>query len=101
MTYDNIKNHKKQGLTLSLKNTILKKPWREGGSDWLPRLFRISTEIDEVEKKIPDVSGLVTTFILNTNTEQVKTVKLQAFDSSYFYGKIHFEDDDMQSYLMF
>ena len=33
--------------------------------------------------------------------EQDKIVKLQVFDSSYFRGKRHFEDDDTQNYLMF
>ena len=33
--------------------------------------------------------------------EQDKTVKLQAFDSTYFRGKSHFEDDETQNYLMF
>ena len=40
--------------------------------------------------------------------EQDKTVKLQAFDSTYFRGKshfeddeTHFEDDETQNYLMF
>ena len=32
---------------------------------------------------------------------QVKTVKLQAFDSSYFRSKNHFENDDTKSYLLF
>ena len=30
-----------------------------------------------------------------------KTVKLQAFDSSYLHGKSHFEDDGIQNYLVF
>ena len=33
--------------------------------------------------------------------EQNKTVKLQAFDSCYFHDKSYFEDDSMQSYLVF
>ena len=32
--------------------------------------------------------------------EQDKIVIPQAFDSSYFCGKIHFEDDGTQSYLV-
>ena len=32
--------------------------------------------------------------------EQDKILKLQAFDSCYFLGKIHFEDDGMQNYLV-
>ena len=34
-------------------------------------------------------------------TEQDKIIKLQAFDSSYFCGKNHFEDDSTQNYLVF
>ena len=30
-----------------------------------------------------------------------KIITLQAFDSSYFQGKNHFEDDGTQNYLMF
>ena len=33
--------------------------------------------------------------------EQDKMLKLQVFDSSYFRGKSHFEDDGMQNYLLF
>ena len=33
--------------------------------------------------------------------EQDKIVKLQAFDSNYFPGKSHFEDDDKQNYFVF
>ena len=33
--------------------------------------------------------------------EQDKIVKLQAFRSSYFLGKSHFEDDYTQHYLVF
>ena len=32
--------------------------------------------------------------------EQDKIIKLQAFDSSYFRGKSHFQDDDIQNYLV-
>ena len=32
--------------------------------------------------------------------EQDKTVKLQACDLSYFYGRSHFEDDRIQNYLV-
>ena len=35
------------------------------------------------------------------NAEQDKVTKLQAFDSSYFRGKSHFEDDGIQNYLVF
>ena len=33
--------------------------------------------------------------------EQDKIIKLQAFDSNYFRGKNHFEDDRIQNYLVF
>ena len=33
--------------------------------------------------------------------EQDKIAKLKAFDSSYFRGKSHFEDDGTQHYLVF
>ena len=33
--------------------------------------------------------------------EQDKIIKLQAFDSSYFQSKSHFEDDGNQNYLVF
>ena len=33
--------------------------------------------------------------------EQDKITKLKAFDSSYFRGKSHFEDDGTQHYLVF
>ena len=31
--------------------------------------------------------------------EQDKIMKLQAFDSSYFHGQTHFEDDGTENYL--
>ena len=34
-------------------------------------------------------------------TKQDKITKLEAFDSSYFRGKIHFEDDGSQNCLTF
>ena len=33
-------------------------------------------------------------------TEQNKILKLKAFDSSYFRGKTHFEEDSAQNYLV-
>ena len=33
--------------------------------------------------------------------EQDKIIRLQAFHSSYFCGKSHFEDDGTQNYLVF
>ena len=34
-------------------------------------------------------------------SEQDKIAKLEAFVSSYFHGKSHFEDDGIQNYLIF
>ena len=48
---------------------------------------------------ISKLSTLVTKAELKT--EQDKIVRLQTFDSSYFCGKSHFEDDVTQSYLVF
>ena len=36
-----------------------------------------------------------------SKAKQDKTKKLEAFDSSYFCGKSHFEDDSTQNYLVF
>ena len=33
--------------------------------------------------------------------EEIKIMKIQGFDSSYFCGKSHFEDNSMQNYLVF
>ena len=38
---------------------------------------------------------------LAVKAEQEKPVKLQAFDSSYFRVKSHYEDDGTQNYLVF
>ena len=35
------------------------------------------------------------------NSELSKNMKLQTFDSSYFCGKICFDDDGTQNYLVF
>ena len=59
-----------------------------------------------------DISNLVKIFDLNTKivaialkaelkADKDKTVKLQAFDSSYFYIKIPLEDNDSQSHSVF
>ena len=55
-----------------------------------------------------DISNLVKNFDLytklttqTTNAESDKIVKLQAFDSSYFCGKSHFEDNGTQNHLAF
>ena len=39
--------------------------------------------------------------IAELKVEKDKTVKLQAFDSSYFRGKSHFEDGGAQYYFVF
>ena len=59
-----------------------------------------------------NISNLKKNFDLNKNlaklaakaksiNEQDKTVNIQPFNSSYLCGKSHFEDDDMQNYLVF
>ena len=50
----------------------------------------------ELDKK---VSTLATKAELKS--EQDKILNLQAFDSSYFRGKSHFEEDGTQNYLVF
>lgn len=56
-----------------------------------------------------DISSLVKNCTLNTNlstlttkeeskVQKDKIVKLQGFYSSYFHGKIHFEDDRTRNY---
>ena len=37
----------------------------------------------------------------DTKAQQHKIAKLQAFDSSYFRGKSHFENDGIKSHLVF
>ena len=41
------------------------------------------------------------TIKVELKTEQDKVTKLQKFDSSYFLGKNHFQDDGTQNYLVF
>ena len=50
-----------------------------------------------------DLNKKVATLATKTElkAEQDKLTKLQAFDSSYFRGKSHFEDDGNQNYLVF
>ena len=38
---------------------------------------------------------------LQLKAEQDKITKLKAFDSSYFRGKSHFQDDGTENYLVF
>ena len=52
------------------------------------------------------MNEIVNTFLMELLKKQImavqdKTVKLQAFDSSYFQSKNHFENDDTKSYLLF
>ena len=70
-----------------------------------------------VENKIPDDSSLVTKAdfdaklqnlskrITSNKTKHLpvenKLKKLQKFDSEYFKGKSHFEEDGSQNYLVF
>ena len=59
-----------------------------------------------------DIAGLINNSDLNkkvamlaakteVKAEQDRLTKLQAFDSSYFRAKSHFEDDGTQNYLVF
>ena len=50
-----------------------------------------------------DLNKKVATLATKTElkAEQDKLTKLQAFDSTYFRGKSHFEDDGNQNYLVF
>ena len=54
-------------------------------------------------KKNSDLNTKVATLATKAElkTEQDKIVKFQAFDSSCFHGKSHFEDDDTENYLVF
>ena len=68
----------------------------------------MNTKVSEHENKIPDTSGLATTTVLFTKIAEVEDkipdvrrfrleiVEHQAFDSSYFHGKIFFGDDGYQ-----
>ena len=49
-----------------------------------------------LDKKLPTLATKA-----DLKAEQDKIVKLQVFDSSYFCGKIHFEDDGTENYLVF
>ena len=53
--------------------------------------------------KNSDLHTKLATLVTKTElkAEQDKIVKLQAFDSSYFCGKSHFEDYGMQNYLRY
>ena len=82
------------------------------------------TALTTVENKIPDVSSLVKKTYYNTRVAEIDTKlsslnrkitpnktkhllvenelsKLKTFDSSYFIGKSHFEEDGTQNYLVF
>ena len=50
-----------------------------------------------LESKIPDTSGLVKKTRYNTKITELEN----SFDSSYFIGKSHFEEDGAQNYLIF
>ena len=76
-----------------------------------------NTKVTEIEGKIPDVSNLVKKTDFDTrfkkNSDRVtknkgkhlpvqnEIRKLQKFDSYYFIGKSHFEEDGTQNYLVF
>ena len=50
----------------------------------------------DLEKKVAKLATKA-----ELKAEKDKITKLQAFDSSYFRGKSHFEDDGIQNYLVF
>ena len=52
----------------------------------------------DLDKK---VATLATKAELKLKAEQDEIIKLQAFDSSYFHGKSHFENDETEKYLVF
>ena len=67
---------------------------------------------DKISVDKSDISNLVKSSGLNTKlgtlateaeskAEQDEIVRRQVFDSSYFHGKSHFEDDGVQNYLAF
>ena len=50
----------------------------------------------DLEKKVATLATKA-----ELKAEKDKITKLEAFDSSYFRGKSHFEDDGIQNYLVF
>ena len=76
-----------------------------------------NTKVTEIEGKIPDVSNLVKNTDLDTKLKKIsdrvtknkakhllvenELKNLQKFDSAYFTGKSHFEEDSTQNYLVF
>ena len=81
---------------------------------------KYNTDKTELENKIPDISNLATKTALTTVKNKIPSVsnlvtqnktekllvenelnKLKTFDSSYFIGKSHFEEDGTQNYLVF
>ena len=80
-------------------------------------ILATNSALTAVENKIPDVSSLVKKTNLDTELKKSsdrvtsnksrhlqiknKLKKLEKFDSSYFKGKNHFEEDGTQNYLVF
>ena len=85
----------------------------------IPSISSLATNsaLTAVENKIPDVSSLIKKINLDTELKQIsdrvtsnksrhlqienKLKKLENFDSGYFKGKSHFEEDGAQNYLVF
>ena len=83
---------------------------------WLKKTD-FSTRVPEIENKIPDVSSLVKNSDFDTRLKKIsdrvtknkakhllvenELKKLQKFDSAFFRGKSHFEEDGAQNYLVF
>ena len=83
----------------------------------LVKKIDFNTKSTELEGKIPDVSSLVKKTDFDTRLKKIcdritknkakhllvenELKKLQTFDSAYFRGKSHFEEDGIQNYLVF
>ena len=75
----------------------------------IPSITGLATAaaLNTIENKIPDISNLVKKADYDAKILDIKLnillqlVKLQAYYSSYFRGKSHFEDDGTQNYLVY
>ena len=68
--YDNIKSHKKQGFTFSLKNTFLEKAQgRERGSYWTPAFWRLTLRKTWTRIRIFTDPHILLAYILRSATE--------------------------------
>ena len=83
----------------------------------LVKKIDFTTKVTEIEGKMPNASNLVKKTDFNTRLKKIsdrvtknkakhllvenELKKLQKFDSAYFRGKSHFEEDGTQNYLVF